>query len=334
MAAPYTSYGDISPRVGIFAVANMLAYADSQLCLERFAKVQDLPKNKGLVMKWRRPVPFPVSTTPLVEGVTPPPQALEYEDVSTTISQYSNWVTFTDVIADTHEDQNLQVMTELCGKQAADTKEALIWGVVRGGTNAIFTGSATTRATTNSVLGLDEIRAAVRELKANHAKKITKKLSASANIATEPVNASYVAFAHTNMERDFREMASFVSVEKYGSGAPIHENEIGKVEEVRVILTPHLEPFFGEGDTTVTGVLNNGTRVDVYPVVIVAQDAYAVTALKGMNSAALAVKNPKMGESYEDPAGQRGFVVWKMWFVATRLNENWMIRIESACTAL
>jgi N4-gp56 family major capsid protein len=84
MAYSGTQYGDISPRVGIVAVANMLAYADEQIVLDKFAKIEAVPKNKGLVVRFRRPVPFEVNPLALVEGVTPAPQALEYEDVLST----------------------------------------------------------------------------------------------------------------------------------------------------------------------------------------------------------------------------------------------------------
>ncbi len=326
-------YGDISPRVGLFAVAKMLATAQNQLVLEKFAMVQALPKNKGLLIKWRRPIKFAAATTPLAEGVTPAPQILGYEDVSTVIQQYGAWVPFTDVIADTHEDPNLNVISEQMGDQSALTKERIIWGILRGGTNVQYTGSATTRATVEEPVVLDDIRQALRNLKANHAMKIAKVLKASTNIATEPVNSAYVLFAHTNMEADFRDMAGFVHVINYSSGSPTCEYELGTVEDTRVVLTNHLEPFYGAGTTNITGVLNNGTNVDVYPLVIVGKDAYAVTPLAG-NGVEMRVKNPKMGESYEDPLGQRGFVSWKMWFTATRLNEAWMVRIESACSSL
>ena len=42
-------------------------------------------------------VPFEINTTALVEGVTPAPNMLQYEDVSVVISQYGAWVNFTDV---------------------------------------------------------------------------------------------------------------------------------------------------------------------------------------------------------------------------------------------
>jgi N4-gp56 family major capsid protein len=95
-----------------------------------------------------------------------------------------------------------------------------------------------------------------------------------------------------------------------------------------------LEPFVGAGSGTTTGVLNNGSNVNVYPVIIFGEEAYGVTPLKGMDSAAIAVMNPKMAASYEDPLGQRGFVAWKMWYSAVRLNEQWMARIETAARSL
>lgn len=327
-----TTYGDISPRVGLHAVAKMLATAKNQLVLERFAKVEALPKNKGLLIKFRRPIKFAASTTPLVEGVTPSPNILGYEDVSAVIQQYGAWVPFTDVILDTHEDPNLNVISEQCGEQAALVKERIIWGILRAGTNILYTGGATVRSGVEAVLDLEDIRAAVRILKNNHAKKLTKILKASTSIATQPINSSYVAFAHTNLEADFRDMQSFIPTQNYSSGGAVSEYELGSVEEVRLMLTNHLEPWYGAGSTSVSGVLNNGTRVDVYPVVIIGEDSYAVIPLAG-NGVQMAVKNPKMG-SEGDPLGQRGFVSWKMWFTALRLNEAWMIRIETACSAV
>ncbi len=329
-----TQYGDISPRVGIHAVAKFLANAQNMLTLEKFAVNEPLPKNKGLNIKWRRAVPFDVSATALTEGVTPTPQILEYEDVSAVISQYGAWVPFTDVIQDIHEDPNLAKMTELCSEQAAAIKESLIWSNIRAGTSVIYSGVATSRLTVLAPLDENDLRLVQRELKANHARHVTKMIGASDKISTEPVAPAFLAFGHTNLEADLRDLTGFTVREKYASYAPVSDYEIGKFEDIRFILTPHLEPFFGAGSATVTGVLNTSARVDVYPLVVVGQDAYGVTALKGMESINIAVKNPKMGDSYEDPLGQRGFVAWKMWYVCTRLNESWMIRVECAVTAL
>ena len=200
-----TNYGDISPRVGLFAVAKMLDHAQPLLVLEKFALTQALPKNKGLNIKWRRPIPFDVSPTALTEGVTPVPTVMEYEDVSATISQYGGWVGFTDVIQDTHEDPVLNDMSTLCSEQAASTKEALVWSVIRGGTSVIYSGVATSRATVVATIVDDELRSAQRILKTNHGKHITSMIGATSNIATEPVAPAFLAFGHTNLEQDLRD---------------------------------------------------------------------------------------------------------------------------------
>ena len=106
-------YGDISPRVGLYAVANFLVHAQPQLILERFAMTQAVPKNSSSIIKWRRPIPFAVSTEQLVEGITPAPMGIEYEDVTGVLAQYGAWIGFTDVLQDTHEDDNLKTMTML-----------------------------------------------------------------------------------------------------------------------------------------------------------------------------------------------------------------------------
>lgn len=39
-----TTYGDISPRVGIYAVANFLEHVQPVLMLEKFGSMQPLPE--------------------------------------------------------------------------------------------------------------------------------------------------------------------------------------------------------------------------------------------------------------------------------------------------
>lgn len=332
MSFGMTTYGDISPRVGIYAVANFLAHAGPIQILEKFAKVEPLPKNNGQIVKWRRFVPFEINTTALVEGVTPAPNQLQYEDVSTVISQYGAWVNFTDVILDTHEDPNLQKISMGLGEQAAAVKEQLIWSELIGGTNVLYSGAATSRATVEAPVAEDEFVAAQRYLKANKARHITKMLKASTNIATEPVAPAFVAFGHSNLEPDMRDLLGFVPREKYASGTLLSDYEIGKFQDVRIILSPEFGPFYGAGSATTTGVLSrDGDNVDVYPIVIIGQDAFGVVPMRGMNSVGITVKNPTA--TYEDPLAQRGFASWKMWYVAVRLNEEWMVRIEAAASA-
>lgn len=325
-------YGDINTRSGVHLAAKFLAHAQNELFLERFAKHEPFPKNKGQTIKWKRAIPLAVSATTLTEGVTKAPKMYEDEVVQVSLEQYGDWIAFTDVIEDTHEDPVLSHMSEVLGQQAGAVKEQILWNAVSNGTNVIYSNGAG-RSSVNTPITLADIRAAVSHLKANRATKITKRVPASTNVATEPVAPSFIYFGHVLQETDFREMDSFLPVEAYGSYTPVSEFEIGKVEEVRVVLTNHATPVFGAGSATLNGMRSrDAANVDVYLGIIFGQDAFGCTSLKGMDSINIKVFKPTA--SYEDPHAQRGGMSWKFWYSALVLNENWIVRIESAVTDL
>jgi N4-gp56 family major capsid protein len=331
-----TTYGDISQRTAAYAEKTMLEHAQPVLVLEPFADAKPLPKNTADNIKFRRPIPYAVSTTQLVEGVTPSPKQMQYEDVPVAMGQYGDLVEITDRVHDMAEDPVLKDASMLAGEQAAETKELILWGAIRAGTSAAYsgTGTPTARGDVNAPITLALQRNAVRALKAQRAKPITKMVSASVKFATEAVAPGFIAFAHTDCEQDIRDMDGFTPTERYGNYQVVSDHELGKVETVRYICSPVLEPFIGAGSSTANGcVQSNGSTCDVYPVVYVSKNSYGAVALKGAGSMAPAVMNPDSRDK-SDPLGQRGFVAWKMYFAALILNEAWIQRVEVGVTDL
>jgi N4-gp56 family major capsid protein len=324
----------IEQRVGIYLVPKVLANAQPWLVLSKFAMSTPLPKNRGENLKWRRPVPFDVTIQTLQEGVTPPPENFQHEIISDTIDEYGAVVYFTDKVTDLHEDPIAQDIVREMAKQMANTKELVAWNTVRAGTQVIYSGTATTRGTVDSPLDLDQLRAAIALLKANHGDRITTRVAASDGFSTEPVAASYVAVGSSYLDGDIKDLDNFTPIEKYAGGWNVlsPEYEVGRVEEMRIILTPELVPFYGAGAAIASlDVLSrDGVAVDVFPLVCMAKDAWGDTELKGQNAADVHMENP--APRYGDPLGQRGFASWKMYYCCTRLNESWMVRIESAAT--
>lgn len=335
-----TNYGDISPRTAAYAIPQFLANVSPVQVLARFGQLTAIPKNKSTTVKFRRMVPYAAVTSPLQEGVTPSVSGTTVEDVTVTLQQWGDVHGLTDVIEDTHEDPILMKMMEETGKQAGATTEQVIYNVVRGGTSVFFAnGSA--RNQVNTAISLNKMRAVVRTLQRNKAKPITSVLSPSVNIATVPVEAAYVAIGHTDLAPDIRAMNGFVPVARYGSMKPICPEEIGAVENVRFILSPDLAPWADAGGSASGSVLSTGgSAADVYPVLFFGQEAFGLTPLKNQktkegNNLAVepSVINPGT-KTKDDPLGQRGFVGWKCWFAAVRLNETWMVRLEVAASAL
>lgn len=327
-----TTYGSISQRTAAWAAKTMLEHAEPILVLQKFCQTKPLPKNTADNIKFRRPIPFTVSTTALTEGVTPTAQALSYEDVPVTIQQYGAVTEITDVVEDLSEDPVLKDASTLSGEQAAETLEMVTYGVLKGGTNVFYAESGDAgRANVDNVLTLSRQRAVIRGLKAQRAKPINKMLSGSVNHDTTPIEGGYIAFAHTDCESEIRSLAGFVPTSKYGSRAPLCPEEIGSVEGVRYILSPLLESFADAGGlaTTNTTYSTGGTQADVYPILFLAKDCAAVVPLKGAAAIKPMVLNPGT-PSKSDPLGQKGMVSWKAYFAAVRLNESWIARLEVA----
>lgn len=328
-----TNYTGLSQRTTAWAAAEMLAHAEPILVLSKFGQSKPLPKNKADTVKFRRPNPFAVSTTPLTEGVTPTSQALTYTDVTVQLAQYGAATEITDKVADMAEDPVLKDAAILSGEQAAETLELVTWGAIKAGTNVGYTNGAA-RTAVNTVLSLNDIRAAVRSLQAARGKPVTQMLGGSPNYSTEPIEGGYIAFGHTDLEQDIRNIPGFVELARYGSRKPLCPQEIGSVENVRFILSPVLAPFPDAGGAAGgTVVSTTGTNADVYPLVFTAKEGFGCVPLKGENAITPRVLNPDV-ISKSDPLGQRGFVSWKAYFAATILNEAWVYRLETAVSAI
>jgi N4-gp56 family major capsid protein len=325
-------YGDISPRVGIYAHEQMLAHAEPIIVLQKMALVKPVPKNKGENVKFRRPKPWTVGVTPLQEGVTPSATAIQYEDVSVVLNEYGAFVEITDKIQDLHEDPVLNDQMMLAGENAAETLEIVLYNVLKGGTSVKYAAGAS-RVEVNTKLTLDMIRGAVRNLQSNRGKKLTSILAPSTNISTKPVEAAYVAFCHTDVAHDIRAISGFIPVAQYGSRQPLCPEELGAIDDVRFVLSPLFAPWIAEGAAVGSTGMKGTTNLDVYPVLVCSKESFGCTPLKGMSSSEIKVLRP--GEARGgDPLGQRGSVGWKAWFQGVRLNEAWMRRIEVAVTAL
>lgn len=156
------------------------------------------------------------------------------------------------------------------------------------------------------------------------------------------MDAAFIGICHPDLEGDIRNMPGFVPVEEYGSRTT-YESEIGKVEDVRYVSSTVIEAWESAGgapdndsDGTDEVISTDGSSTDVYPILYVARDAYAVIPLKGDSSGRNGqpitpmVVNPKPSDS--DPMGQRGHISWKAYQTAAILNDAWMIRSEVAAS--
>lgn len=332
MATTISTATGISQRTNVWAAAEMLDHANEVIVLDKMAKNITMPKNKSVNPKWRRPVPFTAKTTALTEGVTPSSSSMTYEDVTATLRQYGDFSVVTDVIADTHEDPVLKDMTMLHGENIGRTREALLWGVLKGGTS-VYYANGSARNAVNTVISINRQRGVTRYLKAMKGRKISRILDGSPDLNTTPIESAYVAVGHTDLEADIRGLSGFVPAAEYGTRKLICAEEIGSVEDVRYVLSPDLDPLIDAGGTKGSMVSTGGTNADVYPILYLAMDAFGVVALKGAGSVEPSII-PVGEKTKDDPLAQRGYVGWKTWWAGLILNETWIVRMEVAASDL
>jgi N4-gp56 family major capsid protein len=329
------------------AEREMLKHAMPIKVLSTFGMQKQIPQNKTDTVVFRRALPIDAGSNGapnitasnylLQEGVTPGSRTITYQDVQVTLQQYGVLMKLSRKAEAMYEDDIPADMIKLVGEHMASLEELIAYGVVRGGTNVVYS-NGTARTSVNTAITLNKLRQAARQLESAFAQLVTEKLAASVNYGTSAIEPGYLVFIHTDMEADFRNLTGFVPVAKYGSQKPVHEREIGAVERFRVITSPYFKPFLAAGGTITAGTfLSNGgttgTTADVYPTMVVAQEAWGQVALKGMG-AIEPIYLPAKQITHANPMGQFGYVGANFYKNAVRLNENWMVRIESACSAL
>lgn len=258
------------------------------------------------------------------EGITVPPESITPMDLSVVMQQYSCLYGFSDKTYDLYEDDIPQAMQEQIGERVALVNEMIIYGIVKASTNQWYGGTGSSRSTVNGKLTLPLIRKIVKSLQANHGKSVTRVLSASNQYGTDAVSSGFIVYCHTDLEPDIRDLPGFTPVEKYASGTPM-PNEVGKCERFRFVTSPDLPSYQDAGAAIgTTGCEStSGTSIDVYPLIIAAEDAWSQVAVRGKESLDPTFLPPGQ-KSKSDPFGQRGYAGTIWWKAALVENSGWL----------
>ena len=333
-------------RIGKFKGA-ILAHAQPVEVLSRAGRQVEFPKNNSDTYVARRWLPYGATGTnantinqffqngtgdrgnaivqahQIQEGVTPAPDSLVPQDIVVVMQQYGCLYGFSDKTYDLYEDDIPDAMSKQIGERVTFVNELIDWGALRAGTNQYFGGTGTTVATVNGALTLGFVRKIVKNLQANHGKMVNRVLKASEDYGTDAVAEGYTVYSHTDLEPDIRDIPNFTPTEKYASGKPM-PHEVGKVERFRFITSPDLPSIQDAGAAIgATGLYSTtGVNVDVYPLIVLAQDAFSQLAVRGLKALDPSYLPP--GEkSKADPLGQRGYAGTIWWKAVLLENQGW-----------
>lgn len=269
------------------------------------------------------------------EGATPSAETLTPQDITVTLNEYTVLFGYTKRTADLYEDDVPAAMKMQTGERLSLVRELVRFGVIKSCTNKFYGGTGTTRATVNGKVTLKLLRKITKGLDVQHTDKVTEILSASPKYGTSGVEASFFVYIHTDLKPDFRDMAGFVPVAKYGTMKTVSPYEFGTIEEFRIIASPELVCVQDSGAAVgTTGLISTtGTSIDVYQMVVAGRDAWGDIALRGTK--AIDVHDLKPGQiDKNDPTGQRGYIGASCYFNAVLLNSLHMAVAEVGASVL
>lgn len=343
-----------SQRVGLVK-GKILKHVVPKEKLGKFVMNERMPSNAGIQMTFRRWLPTGATTsTPntwnvqvgshrINEGETPTAETVVPQDIPVTMDQYAFVYRWSDRVEDVHEDDVPAAVKKIAGQRAGLLLEMIKWGQAKSCTNAYYAAGVASRSLVAAKVSATLIANITRGLENNMAELLTQALKASTGYETRAIDSCYVGFCHPNLRYDLEAMPGFVKAKDYPGGAAdlLDPDEVGSLGKVRFIQSPHFTPYLQAGTTaTANTILSAGVpnsagseAADVYPIVIMAEEAMGSVAFRGKD--AMEVGYKPAGEKVKgDILGQRGEMGMKCWSAAVILNNFHMAVAEVACSAL
>lgn len=306
----------------------------------------DMPLNKSenmIVRSWlpfgtteAAPNIFNVTSASHItqEGVTPEQDTMVARDVTFTPKQYMCIYGLTDKMTDLYEDDVSKQMKIQTGERMGLVKELAIYGGMKGCTNLFYSGGVS-RATVDAKISEVLLQRICRNLGNNHGKIFRPMIAPSVNYGTSSVEASYVAFCSIDCKPDIRLLPGFIQTADYGKRDLISDHEFGTWQDIRFVTSTELKPYADAGAAVgALGLLStSGSNADVYPVIVMAKEAFAQVKLEKRSDFDPIYVDVKTQDS-GDPGGQRGYIGAKFWHTNGVLNNGWMAIGEVAVSSL
>lgn len=318
---------NITPAIQAYYDRNLLERAVPADVHGRFGQVRPIKMRSGNQIKFRRYEALTVSTTPLVEGVTPGGSSLTTTDITATLAQYGDYVTITDMVDMTNQDPVLTEAGEVLGEQGGITIDQVRRDVLVAGTNVIYTNGVA-RNTLNTVISTIALRTAIRALNRQNAKFVKMMVTATDGVGTKPIRPAYISLIHPDTEAQLEQLTGYVPVTEYSSAMKAEEDEVGAWRNIRFFTSTNGKVFLAAGAAVAAdGMISaGGVNNDVYATLVIGANAYGVCPLSG--KAMENIIKPLGSGGTADPLNQRSTSGWKATTTTKILNDAWMTRIE------
>lgn len=309
-----TTGNDLSVENKTFYDMTLIEEAQAELIHDQFGQKKPIPSGGGKRIEFRKFSPLPKALTPLTEGVTPNGNKLNVTAIYAEISQYGDFVEYTDMLDLTAIDNMVLETTKLNGRQAGLTLDTVTRNILHSGTNVTYCPKVAADGTETAVTSRKNLDATCK-LTVKTVKKVVAKLRAN-NAKT--INGDYVAIIHPYVAYDLMSDKEWIDAHKYAQPENLYAGEIGKIAGVRFVETS--EALILKDDTCPTDLA-------VFSSLFIAANAYGVTEITGGGLQTIIKQLGSAGAA--DPINQRATIGWKATKTAEILVDSYLVRVES-----
>lgn len=267
-----TTTASLAPTMQTYYDRKMLEFAKPYLVHSQFAVPKNVPKNSGKVVQWRRYVPLPVITEPLLEAEIPDGQQFTIEEVLAQVYQYGGYAATSDLFKLAALDSKLSEEVEVMADQGGRSVDAVVRDEMATTLTTQYVGGRTgiDQLRVTDVLTIDEIRKMARTLKNNKTPFFTK-----------GGNPHFVAIVDPDTEFDIQNDEKWIDVATYQDKQKIYNGELGKAYGVRFVLTTESKKYVNDdliaGSVSLTAASLSSATVTVDEAITAAE----ATALAG-----------------------------------------------------
>lgn len=275
---------------------------------EEGSQKRPLPGGEGKQVYFTRYTPLALATTALTEGANPTSVNLSATNVSVVVSEFGNYTRISKLLKLTAVDSKMKGAVEIMGQNAGETRDQLVRDkALVGGTAQLAASSAAlTDVGITDTLSSNEIRKAVRTLKANKAMRYD--------------DGYFIGKTSPYASYDLMGDSTWVNAHTYKDGMELYKGELGRLHGVRFVETTNWKE-----------TANGGTsNADIIHTFVHGKNAIGVTDLEG-DAKRIYVKTPGEQDT-SNPLDRYYTAGWAMTFAPKQLVSEWIIEIKSGAT--
>ncbi len=232
---------NLTPEMKTYYDRALIHFATPKLVHAQFGQKKPIPSGSGKTIEFRKFSPLPKALVPLTEGVTPKGNRINVSTVESTVEQYGDYVTLSDMLTLTSVDKVISETQNVLGDQAGRTLDTVIREKINAGTNvqygngkadrSLLVGGSST-ASDNDYLSVAMVKKAVATLKRNNAQPMK--------------DGCYVAIIHPDVANDLTNDPEWKEVKQNVDPKDWYNGTIGRIHGVVFVESTEAKIFHAE----------------------------------------------------------------------------------------